>query len=384
MSKELSHRDQHKVDGLSIYQPALIAYRSDFFADLDRALEGRLRVLAGVQSREASVTTTDTSASWLCVVKNRWLWGRRLLFQSGEFYSALWGENLVLTLNPRFIHNWIHLTIRALLRKPTILWGHLYSRGGAGSWTNLLRLLQVRLGSVFLVYTELEKRQFSELGVDRICVALGNSCVRREHCTPALSQVAKRPSGILYVGRIDQSKKVGLLVEAFAIIAAQNLSQKLVIVGDGDERVGLEARFSSLVEQGRLIFKGWVWDESELRSCYENALYTVSPGYGGLNIIQSFAYGVPIAVPRGENHSPEIEACVEGENSLWFDKEDAESLARLMVRFEKEGDFWYARRAELSARTRDRYTIERMVDQFDNGLSQMESQKLKLTAGSVL
>ena len=224
----------------------------------------------------------------------------------------------------------------------------------------------------------------TELRVDSICVALGNSCVRESNCRPALSETGTRPSGILYVGRIDRSKKIGVLLESFAMIADECSSVNLVIVGDGDERSKLEKDYQSLVDRNRLKFKGWLWDESALRACYEEALYTVSPGYGGLNIIQSFAYGVPIAVPVGENHSPEIEACVDGVNALWFDKEDVSSLAKLMERFELEGDAWYGRRSEISLWTRNRYTIEGMVSQFVKVLSLMKSRETKLSSGNVI
>src|SRR5690606_6749527 len=111
---------------------------------------------------------------------------------------AIASQHLVLTLNPRFLHNWLLLVGRSIQGKPTIVWGHLYSRGGASSWTNCLRKLQICLSTGLIVYTETEREQFANSGIRRPCIALGNSCVREVDCTPALNRNIMLPRGILY------------------------------------------------------------------------------------------------------------------------------------------------------------------------------------------
>ncbi len=363
------------VKEVIIYQPALISYRIAFFEQLCKVLGGNLEVYAGIQSRENSVKTTDTSASWLRVVDNKWFLGNRLLFQQGGMRDAVFCEILVLTLNPRFIHNWLLLLARRILGKPTIIWGHLFSRAGERSWTNTVRNIQIQMGDALLVYTKAESEFFKKGSITRACMALGNSCVRRSDCMPALKECGPIPRGVLYVGRLDKSKKVNVLCEAFSLIAERESDVKLVIVGDGEEREMLQKMYQKYVNSGRMVFMGWVWEHAKLRSCYINALITVSPGYGGLNIIQSLALGVPIAVPHGEQHAPEIEACIDGFNCVWFEKDDATSLARVMVDVQRDAASWYSRRRELSDWARDRYTIEGMVEQFSNMFCNLKARR---------
>jgi glycosyltransferase involved in cell wall biosynthesis len=350
---------------ITIFQPVVVSYRAAFFNRLADTLEGGIEVVAGERIRDASVTTDRTDHEWLSLTTNQWLFGQRFLYQKGWLSSGLKPTLVVLNLNPRFIHNWLLLILRKFLGKKTILWGHLFARSGPHARSNILRRLQIGLSDGLMLYVESEKQAYLRSGIKLPVVALGNSSVQDVDCRPAGSGYdAEERTSIIYVGRMDRSKKVGVLFEAFAQIADKYPYVDLQIVGDGEDREDLEAEYHELIASGRIHCAGWVWDPEQLRGYYNKSLISVTPGYAGLYLIQSFAHGVPTIVARGENHAPEIESCKEGFNMEWFEMDDPVSLASVLESVLAQPADWSGKRAEIANFTRERYTIEGMVKRF--------------------
>ena len=95
----------------------------------------------------------------LTLVDNVFLWKRRLVWQRGVVRPLLAADVAILELNPRILSNWLILAGRRLRRRPTVLWGHAWSRSGARSRTDRIRDVMRRLGNVILVYTERQKQE---------------------------------------------------------------------------------------------------------------------------------------------------------------------------------------------------------------------------------
>jgi len=106
----------------------------------------------------------------------------------------------------------------------------------------------------------------------------------------------------------------------------------------------------------------------ELRRIYAGAIASASPGYGGLSVIQSLGFGVPMLIARDEPHAPEIEAAIEDRNVVMFEGDRPDALAAALVGVVSERERWLSRRVEMSAAIRTRYSIEQMVDAFVRGL----------------
>ena len=60
------------------------------------------------------------------------------------------------------------------------------------------------------------------------------------------------------------------------------------------------------------------------------AIVNVCPGYAGLSITQSYWFGVPTIIGRDELHSPEIEAAIDGENTVFFESDSVADLGRTL------------------------------------------------------
>ena len=295
--------------------------------------------------------------------------GNAFGWQFFNIFPAIMADACVLELNPRLAHTWLILLARKLIGKPTVLWGHVWSRSGPDNKTEALRAVLRNLGDRLLFYTEQQRQQqLEKLGKSsdsRLFVA-ANSLYNRE------SIYADKPAGrsFVYVGRLVPEKKPLVLVQAF-IEAAPNLPDdvQLHMVGAGPEADEMYGAIEAAGLTHRVMMHGHIGDYQQLRALYAKSLFSVSPGYVGLSAIQSLSYGRPILVSRDEPHAPELTALEESVNSVFFETDNRQALAQSMITLTDEADTWESRFDEISADCARSYSIETMVEGFVDATS---------------
>lgn len=130
-----------------------------------------------------------------------------------------------------------------------------------------------------------------------------------------------RKSSLIYIGRLTKAKKVDALIDAFADVRSRIPDHiRLEIVGDGRERASLERRAHSRGVADAVTFQGEVHDDDVLAALFARAYACVVPGYVGLVVLHSFAYGVPVITRRDEPHAPEFSNLAHGRNALICDR----------------------------------------------------------------
>lgn len=126
---------------------------------------------------------------------------------------------------------------------------------------------------------------------------------------------------ILYVGRIAEEKSIDVIIKQMPVIVSQNLNTKLMIVGDGPERINLENLSRHLRIAPHILFIGKVpWKEIGLY--YQMADLFVSASKTetqGLTLLEAMAAGVPIVAKRDDNIKDLI---LNGFNGIVFDYDD--------------------------------------------------------------
>lgn len=134
----------------------------------------------------------------------------------------------------------------------------------------------------------------------------------------------------LFVGTLYKGKGIDLLLNAYKSLLETTFTDcKLIIVGDGSERVNLEAfvRDNHLCE--KVVFKGAIYDEQLLAKEFQQALLCISPTQGGLSCPKSMGYGVPFVVRKDAITGGEIYHTTSGVNGVFYDKdEDLLSIMR--------------------------------------------------------
>lgn len=101
---------------------------------------------------------------------------------------------------------------------------------------------------------------------------------------------------VLYIGRIDKSKGLDLLVKAFAGISKELDDLKLVIVGPDDGYLPtLQELINQLKINDKIIFTDFISDKDKI-SAYVDAGVFVTPSFYGfpLTFLEAMACGVPI------------------------------------------------------------------------------------------
>lgn len=112
------------------------------------------------------------------------------------------------------------------------------------------------------------------------------------------SQLGMGPDAhlLLYVGRLAPEKRVDILIEAFAYVAARFPDAYLVIAGDGDTRPGLEAQAAATGYSGRIRFLGMV-SRNDLPNLLHDAALFLSASTSEtqcIALLEAIAAGLPV------------------------------------------------------------------------------------------
>ena len=158
-----------------------------------------------------------------------------------------------------------------------------------------------------------------------------------------LPRVAEGPSnvgqnsGFLTIARAVQQKGLDLLIEAFAVLLDGSESMdswSLTLVGDGPERVGLEALAERCGVRHRIRFLGHCHDvRAELAAAAVFVLPSRKEGMPNA-LLEAMAAGLAVIV---NDASPgPLEFVTHGQNGLVVPHDDAAALARAMLRLQAD------------------------------------------------
>ena len=158
-----------------------------------------------------------------------------------------------------------------------------------------------------------------------------------------LPRVAEGPSkvgqnyGFLTIARAVQQKGLDLLIEAFAVVLDGSESMdswSLTLVGDGPERVGLEALAERCGVRHRIRFLGHCHDvHAELAAAAVFVLPSRKEGMPNA-LLEAMAAGLAV-IMNDESPGP-LEFVTHGQNGLVVPHDDAAALARAMLRLQTD------------------------------------------------
>ncbi len=321
---------------------------------------GGLAVYVGHDYFDRSIVTDPQLATWSMPLQNRYFLGRRALWQHGAVAPGVRAHQLILEFNPRILSVWVTLCLRRIYGKDTTLFGHAWARRGHNPISDRLRDVMRQLAGRVVVYTESEAAELRRRDPHTVVVAAGNAVY-------ALSDAGAAPTGsasphtFIYVGRLVAVKKPRLLLQAFLRACDAMPGARLMFVGEGPEREGLERAARGKLTRDQVQFTGHIDRVGELRDAYSNAVASVSPGYAGLSLTQSLWFGVPMLIAREEPHAPEIEAARAGETAYFCRSDDPDAMAVGLVRFWSEREVWAQRREAIASNCATRYSLDMMA-----------------------
>lgn len=319
---------------LGIIQRVLPRYRTEFFDKLADSCTGGLSVFAGAARPGEAIPLADR------LEKAKWTWARNLHFFSGAFYLCwqvgltewlkTWNpECLVVEANPRYLSTRTAINWAKSRSVPGIGWGlgAPQLRGPSSELRLMQRRQFVRHFDAMIAYSRRGAQEYMELGVpvDRVFVA-PNAVVQRPKDW-SLEKSKKRNSSVtlLYVGRLNNRKRVDASIRACAALPP-NLQPQLQIVGDGPAGPELKQLAMRIYPRTQFIGKRF---GRELDELFNQADLFVLPGSGGLAIQEAMAHGLPVIAAHGEDGSQED--MVKPGNGWLIDPGSVEQLQRVLT-----------------------------------------------------
>ncbi len=320
---------RHLAPRIWLIQPALPAYRIDFFKRLAAHWGDRFGLYYSPGDLGALTERPD-----------RFSWEHRLGSMKEPFPGGMWqpdvlnlpirrGDTVIVCGNPREL-SMLLLLLKGKFRGFRTIW---FSNYWIYSTTNLsfkIRMLLMRLADAVLFYTWREVEQY-RAGIgkndDRQIAAVDNGIYiapiaenRTEY------RASARGRELIFIGRMQPKTRLATLIRALAEPGVEDV--KLHIIGDGKEHAVLAQLAKSLAIADRIEWHGAIVDEAKIGEIMARCRLFVYPGPVGLSLLHAMAYGLPAIIGRHDReYNAEIAAFTDGLTGRSFAMDDAKDLA---------------------------------------------------------
>lgn len=183
------------------------------------------------------------------------------------------------------------------------------------------------------------------------------------------SKIENRKSEILTIARLTTQKSIDTLIEAIALVP----DVRLKIIGDGPERAKLEQCARDLNVQSRVEFLGALPQEqlpAHYATCGVFVLPSIREGMG-LVLAEALLCGAPVIAANSGGVTDLVQ---DNETGLLFPERDARALANAIAKILDDRALaqWLAETG--AARVRERYTSNRVAQQFVEIYDQCQTQ----------
>jgi glycosyltransferase involved in cell wall biosynthesis len=155
-----------------------------------------------------------------------------------------------------------------------------------------------------VAYSQRGAEEYRAHGIpeDRVFVATNAVVSFPEGPAPARPDHFVGQPGVLFVGRLQERKRIDMLLCACASLPA-DLQPQLWIVGDGPAKDGLQSLAKEIYPQAD--FAGSKHGP-DLEAYFGKADLFVLPGTGGLAVQQAMAYALPVIVAEGDGTQDDL------------------------------------------------------------------------------
>lgn len=247
-------------------------------------------------------------------------------------------KKYILTGDPYCLSNWFILFLSKIIDKETYLWTQGWY-GDERGMKRLMKKLYFSLGTKILLYSNYSRELMLANGFDdgKLTVIYNsldydNQYEIRKSLAP--SNVFRNYFGndnpvVIYIGRIQKSKKIDLLVKSIASLNNCGVFVNLVIVGREIDNCHISELIESYELQNKVWLYGETYNEKEIGDLIFNSRLCVCPGAIGLTAIHSLTYGTPVITNDNfAGQGSEFEAIVTDETGDFFIEDDITDLTR--------------------------------------------------------
>ncbi len=285
-------------------------YRAPLFDLIGQRCENGLSVFAGEPRPEEKIETTEV------LQHARFVKADNVHFLSGSLYLC-WQRNLmdwlkdwqpdvlILEANPRYLSSPTAVRWMRQRHLPVIGWGlGAPDRPGfLAGWRTDRRRRFLHQFDALIAYSQKGAEEYRKIGfpAENIFIA-PNAAAQAPSTQPPDRSSRQGRASVLFVGRLQERKRLDLLIQACAGLPAA-IQPELVIVGDGPDRSRLEKLADSIFPETR--FTGHLTGPA-LDLCFNQADLFILPGTGGLAVQQAMSFGLPVMVAEGDGTQSDL------------------------------------------------------------------------------
>ena len=244
--------------------------------------------------------------------------------------------------------------------KKLVGWGHHKGRTTGNKFAEWVRFTFFKNFKSLVFYDYETPKEYIAKGFDASRLFVANNT---QYVNLSTVHLYSERNSFLYVGRIQERKKIDLAIKAFYEVVKMypGMKLKFYVVGGGDD-TSLKRIIDEFNLSESVVLCGSIHDENELAKYFNSALAYVSPGHVGLGVLHSLAFGVPVITCKERKHSLEIVNC-KPENSFIVDF-NKESIANAMISLLNNQTF-KSKSQNAYNYYKDYCTIDKMVDGID-------------------
>ena len=312
MIEQIEINDQTSYPGkLAVLQRVLPSYRVPFFDMLAEKCAGGLSLAAGEPRPDEAIDTTSglKTAQFQPLMNIHLLKGKSYLcWQKGllHWLQSFNPDSLVVEANPRYLSTRKAISWMKTMDKPVIGWGL-----GSAPTEGPLKSIRISLRKKFLhhfdaliAYSQQGLEQYRSLGFPAEKIFIAHNAVAPKPTQPPIirSDTSQNQPGILFVGRLQERKRIDLLIRACSNLP-QEIKPKLVIIGDGPEKRALQDLAEKIYPSA--LFTGALHGK-ELEPYFKAADIFVLPGTGGLAIQQAMGWSLPVITAEGDGTQQDL------------------------------------------------------------------------------
>jgi glycosyltransferase involved in cell wall biosynthesis len=342
----------------------------------------RYELVYGQSNPNEAAKGTDAHITWGKRVFNHYVDVGRTSLVWQPALRDIWNCDLAIVgQESRFLINYLAQAAHGLRRSKLALWGH--GRNFQLEDTRQLAVHWKRFWATrcdwWFAYTEQTRKIVEGYGfpAERITVfhnSIDTSDLQRlaaEITEDDLAELRRRyriatTNVGVYVGGIYNHKRINFLIQSAVEIRRRIPDFAFIVIGSGDERGRLEAAVRSYPW---IQYLGPRFGREKVEILRLGRVFMM-PGLVGLAVLDCAAAGIPIVTTAYPYHSPEIEYLRAGGNGLIVDDwRSVEAYAEAVVSVLQDTGL-RARLREAGRPIARRYTLDRMVDSFCEGVSQ--------------
>ena len=310
--------------------------------------------------------------------ERKFIFGSKIWFDKGviSFYLKHKYKTIIIGGDAYNITVWLILLLSWFQKKNVLIWTHGYY--GREKWyIKWVKKIFFSFGDKILLYGNYAKGLLIKDKIaspDKLIVVYNS--LNYEMQLIERNKLIKEPlyqnhfgnnnSNIIFIGRLTNSKRLEMIIEALYILKTQGENYNVTFIGVGESLGNLVNEVKRLNLNENVWFIGSCFEESVLAKMIYNADLCISPGNVGLTAIHSLMYGTPVITHDNfPFQGPEFEAIQNESTGLFFKQNDIASLTKTIKK-------WFLANLE---REQIRLACYEIVDEKYNSRNQIEIMK---------